>query len=550
MEDFEKFDMEELENTIVKKVNKGEIVEGVIIQKDDEYAYINMGYKMEGKIPLSEFNTEPEIGDSIEALIVEKNDARGDILLSIKEAQFKKAWNNILEIYKDTAYISGKIVDKVDKGYIVDIGLEAFLPLSQIRRVNNFEEELKDKQLMFKILKINKQKKRVIVSRREYLREVNDKRKKEIFGTLKVGDIIEGVIKNIINSGVFVDLGGVDAFIPKSELTWSHSLSRIEDYFSINQKIKGRVISIDKANEKISLSHKDVLPNPWLNIDEKYQVDMIAKGKVVKILNTGVIVELEPGIDGFISRDNLTWAKHIKHPGEIVKLYDIVEFKILEIDKVNKRIKLGLKEILSNPWDKIEEKYPVGKKIVVTIKRVTNSGAYVEIEDNIEGFIDLKDVSWTKRYRNGREVFKKGETVSAAIVDIDKENNLIKLSIKQLLVNPWNILQEKKDTKTPIKARVTKITKRGAFAIIDKDIKAFIPVSHYATYKVKEPEKYLKVGQIVDAVIIDINENKKLATISLKEYKKMQEEKEIEQYLKSTEDDKVTLGDFFKQKNN
>ncbi len=548
MEEFENFDMEELENTVVHKVDKGDIIEGVIVQKDKDYAYINMSYKMEGKIPISEFDREPSLGDKVEAQIITKNDISGDIVLSIKEAKFSKAWENIQELYNTTQYISGTVVGETEKGFTVDIGIEAFLPKSQIGR-NKTLDDLLDKQLMFKILKINKKTKRVIVSRREYLKEINEKKKTEIFTTIKEGDELEGIIKNIINSGLFVDLGGVDAFIPKSELTWSKSMFRIEDYFKINQKIKGIVISLDKAKEKIALSHKNTLPNPWNNIDEKYQVDMVAKGKVVKILNTGVIIELEPGIDGFIGIENLTWAKHIKNPNEIVHTGDIIEFKITKIDKINKKISLDLKQILENPWNSVEEKYPVGKKLVVQIKRVTNFGAYVEIDKDIEGFIDIRDVSWTKKYKNAKEVFKRGRTITAAIVDIDKERYLIKLSMKQLLVNPWNILQEKLEAKTPVKAKVIKILKTGALSVLDNDIKAFIPMSHYSSKRIDNLEKYLSPGQTVDAIIIDIDENKKRATLSIRGYEKMLEDKEIEQYMKSEDTGTATLGDFFKNKN-
>ncbi|MEM2146412.1 MAG: S1 RNA-binding domain-containing protein [Candidatus Jordarchaeaceae archaeon] len=303
-----------------------------------------------------------------------------------------------MEIYNGSKYISGKITKRLNNGYEVDIGISAFLPFNQIKRIENFNE-VKDKTLMFKIIKLDKQKRKVILSRTQYITETTNRKQEEIFSTVKEGDVLEGVIKNITDFGVFVDLGGVEALVPKKELSYKRIINPSE-MFQVNQKIKVSVLSVDREKKKIILSYKNLLPDPWKTIDQNYQIGMITKGKVIDIKDYGVFVELEEGIDGFLSRDDLSWAKHTKKPSEIVSVGSIVEVKILEIDKLNKKIKLGLKQIKENPLEKIESKYQVGQKLNVIVKRIIGTGAYVEIENEkeVEGFIPVHEISWTKKY--------------------------------------------------------------------------------------------------------------------------------------------------------
>ena len=346
---------------------------------------------------------------------------------------------------------------------------------------------------------------------------------------------------------VFVDLGGIDAFIPKNELSWGRNVNP-EKTISINEKVKGSVLSFNKDEERIVLSLKKLQTNPWNTIDKKFQEGMIAKGSIVNIINSGVFVELEPGIEGYISKDNLTWAKHIKTPFEVVKKNDLVEFKILNIDKPGKKISLGLKQILPNPWDEISKKYFVGQKLTVKIKYIVNSGAYVEIDENVEGFIELQDISWIKNYRSAWDAFKNGDTVSTVIIDLDPENQLFKLSLKQLLVNPWEILKEKMKTKTVVTAIIIKKIENGTIVKLDDNLKGFIPISHYEIHPVKEPENYFRKNEKVKCIIIDIDEKKKSAICSPRTYKKSVEKKEMEQYLKTEPIGTAKLGELIQLK--
>lgn len=542
----ENFNLDEIEKTELNTIQQGDILTGHVIKISKDTIYLDIGYKMEGKIDASEFQAPPKINDEIEVIVIKTNEVDGDIIISHKQAKFIKVWNHLLQTFETSPYISGKIIEKMENGYEVDIGIPALLPFRHINRVDNVEE-LKDKQLMFKILDIREKNKRIILSRREYLNEINEKKKKEIFETIQEGAVLEGVVKNIKDFGIFIDLGGIDAFIPRTELSWSKNVIPNE-IVSVNQQIKGNVIFYSKKEEKITLSLKNLIANPWNDIDKKYQEGMIAKGKIVKIINSGAFVELETGIDGYISKENLTWTKHIKSPFDVVKKNDQIEFKILNIDKINKKISLGLKQVLQNPWDEITKKYFVGQKLTTRVKYIVNNGAYVEIDENIEGYINIDDVSWIKRYQSGKDAFKKGSTVSAVITDIDPNAQLIKLSLKQLLVNPWQILKEKMETKTAVTATVTKTTKSGTFIKLENDMNGFIPYNHYDIHYVKELMTFFKKNEKVTCFIINIDERKKLAICSSKAYKKSIANKEMEQYIKKEDVGTAKLGDFFKLK--
>jgi len=538
-----------LEDAAVREVVKGDIIKGKVVQITDDGVYLDIGAKVEGRIPITEFDYSPKLGDEIEVLVVKNNETQGEIELSKNRAEFIKIWNNIKEIYNDTGYISGRIIKKLSNGYEVDIGIPGFLPFSQIKKVKDIKE-IKDKPLMFKILRLDNRRKKVILSRKEYIKETTEKRKQEIFSNIKEGDIIEGIVKNITNFGVFVDLGGVDALIPQKELSWKRFVSP-DDVVVVNQKIKGMVMLINKEKERIVLSHKNTLPNPWSNIEERYQIGMIAKGKIVEIKDYGVFVELEEGIDGFINLDNLTWAKHTKKPNEIVSIGDEVNVKILDIDKINKKIKLGLKQVLPNPWDKIGDKYNVGQKVKVKVKKITGTGAYAEIENDkeIEGFIELAEVSWTKKYNHGREAFKKGQPLTAVVLDIDKSRNLLKLGLRQLETNPWHLLKEKVNSNKPVDCVVQKVVSRGAYVLIDKKMEGFIPLSHFAERKIENPKKYLRRGEKLRCLVLEIDEKKKRAILSLKEYRKMKIQEEMSKYIKKEPTEKMKLGDMIKFEN-
>ncbi len=535
-----------LDDSTAREVEKGEIVKGKVVQITKEGVYLDIGAKVEGRIPIQEFDFTPKIGEEIDVLIVENNEMTGEIELSKNQADFVKAWKNVEDIYNGFGYISGVITKKMDNGYEVDIGVPAFLPFSHMKMVENLKD-IQDKSLMFKILKINKKNKSVVVSRREYINEINSKKKEEIFSTVKEGDILEGIVKNIQDFGVFIDLGGVDGLIPRKELSWQR-FKDPENVVSINQKIKGSVIMIDKEKERIVLSYKNTQPNPWSDIDKHYQIDMIAKGKVAEIKEFGVFVELENGIDGFISKDNLSWAQHTKSPKEVVSIGDEVEVKILDIDKLEKKIKLGLKQIMPNPWNKVEEKYNVGQKVNVRVKRITGSGAYVEIEgeNELEGFIELKDVSWVKKIKHGKNAFKRGQKLEAVILDIDRYQSVIKFGLKQLEVNPWNILKEKMEKKESVECVVKRVNNGGAAVVVNDVLDGFIPVSHFSERRIEKPKSYLKRGQKLRCAVVEVDELRKVAILSLREYNKIKSQEEMKKYLKHDKTEKMRLGDMIK----
>jgi len=539
----------ELEKAEIKEINRGEIITGKVVYIKGDTVYLDIGYKFEGRVPIEEFGENiPRVGDEVEVLVVKKDPLTGEVILSKKEAQAEKAWRNIIEIYNSPfRYISGKIIAKKnEKGYIVDLGdITGFLPAREIRKIQDIEE-VKDKLLMFKIINLNKARRTIILSRRQYQREVNEQKRKQILSSVNEGDIIEGVVKNITRFGVFIDLGGFDALIPKSEIGWSRKL-RPEKIFKINEKIKAYVFKVDREEEHIYLSRKRLLPDPWKEIENKYKPGEVYTGTVIELTGRGAWIELEEGVEGYLPVENISFAPHIRSAKEFLKLNEEIKVKLFEIDKHNQQIILSIKDFRKNPWKEINKKYRPGNKVKAPIKVYASDGVYLELEPEIEGFIPLEEVSWIKTFRTPREAFPEKTKVEAVIYEIDKKNNLVKLSIRRLTRNPWQVFEEKMKNKIPVSVKLHKITPKGAHGKVD-GIPAFIPVSHFSERHVDDPLRYFKKGQVIKVMVIEVNPDRKQITVSPREYTKFIAQKELKQYIKEEPTSTFSLQDILENK--
>ena len=524
---------------------EGEIIEGSVIAVTADSVFIDIGYKSEGEIPLSDFTKKPKKGDSVRVMVLNKENREGRLVLSKKKADEIFKWDNLVKSYKEGFPVEGKIIETIKGGFTVDVdGYKAFLPFSQIfiKKTDNPSGFI-DKIFSFKIDRLNG-KSNIILSHRKFLEEQREKSIEEFFNLKKEGDIVEGIVKDIVNYGAFIDLGSIDGLLHINDMSWGR-VSDPKKYIKKGEELKIKILSIDLDNRKVSLGLKQMVPNPWESFEEKYKKSEKYKGKVTKITSFGGFIELEEGIEGLLHVSELSWTKRINHPKEILKQGDIVEVMVLDYNLNKRTVSLGLKQVLPNPWDTVDVRYPIGSRISVNVARIMKSGLFVELEEGIEGFLHIDDISWTKHIKNLSSSFKKGDSIETVVLEIDKENQKIKLGLKQLIDNPWTTLKSKYPKGSIITGNITSITDFGVFIKIDKEIEGLIHLSQLSNEKIENPNEQFKVGDEIKAMVIDIDEEKKRVSLSVKELINKLEEKEIQKYI---EDDpektaSVTLGE-------
>ncbi|RLA93817.1 MAG: 30S ribosomal protein S1, partial [Deltaproteobacteria bacterium] len=455
--------MTQLYEETLKDIQEGEIVEGKVIKITPEYVLVDVGYKSEGEIPIAEFQNEAgevqvKVNDKVEVLLERREDEEGLIVLSKTKADQARVWDKIGKVWENNEEIEGKIISRIKGGLSVDIGVKAFLPGSQIdlHPVRDMDS-LIGQVFRFKVLKFNKKRGNIVISRRAILEEEREKMRTQILKTLEVGSIVEGTIKNITDYGVFIDLGGLDGLLHITDISWGR-VNHPSEMFSLGDRIKVKVIGIDKEKERVSLGLKQMTPDPWANADEKYPVGKRVTGKVVSITNYGIFIELEKGIEGLIHISEMSWTKKIRHPSQIVSLHDEVEGVVLSVDSSKKRISLGIKQLEPNPWTVVKEKYPVGTIIDGTIKNITDFGIFVGIDEGIDGLIHISDLSWTKKFKHPSELYKKGQKIRAVVLNIGEKNERFSLGVKQLEKDPWEGISQKYSPGDIVEGKVTNIT--------------------------------------------------------------------------------------------
>lgn len=523
----------EMYEETMKTVQPGNVVEGTVMKIDTNEVFVDIGFKAEGVIPLSEFDNVEELreGDKIQVYIIRKEDKYGRPRLSKRYADAQRRWDEIEEAYKTGGHVKGKVEYRVKGGLMVDIkGITAFLPASQtstkvLPNLDNFV----GKEDEFRIIKLNRASKNVVVSRREVIEDELKKKKQALLEKLEVGMETEGVVKNVMDYGVFIDLGGIDGLLHISDMSWGH-IKHPSKMLNFGDRVKVKVLSFDKENEKITLGIKQLVPHPWKNIEIKYPEGSKVTGKVISIKPYGAFVELEKGVEGLIHVSEMSWTHHITDPEKILKVGDTVDAIVLNVDKEQHRISLGLKQIEPNPWLTIDIRYPVGSKVTGKIKSITPFGAFMEIENDIEGLIHVSDLSWTKRVKDPGEILEIGQEVTAVVLSIDKVRQRIALGIKQLQPDPWEIMEEKFPLNSQHTVTISAVIPKGAIVETEDGMEGFIPVSHLGIPGLTEPELAFDIGERIPAQVIEVDKGNRRLVFSVKAYFFGCEEKEINEF--------------------
>jgi small subunit ribosomal protein S1 len=534
-----------------RELAEGEIVKGRVVEVGKEFVTIDVGYKSEGQVPLSQFYTrdgklEVKAGDEVDVYLERREDDEGIIILSKDKADKMKIWDEINRTcQQDDSMIEGTVVSRVRGGLTVDIGVSAFLPGSQIdlHPVRDLDKFI-GKRFQFKILKFNRSRGNIVLSRRAILEKEREVLKKETLKNLSVGTVVEGIVKNITDYGVFLDLGGVDGLLHITDISWGR-ISHPSKRFFIGDKIKVKVINFDENSGRVSLGLKQLIPDPWSMVQERYAVGSRVRGKAVSITDYGVFVELEEGVEGLVHISEMSWTKKIKHPSKYVNIGDIVEAAVLNVDTEKKRISLGMKQIEPNPWDIIEKKYPAGTRIVGQVKTVTDFGIFIGIDEGVDGLVHVSEVSWTKKVKHPADMFKKGQEVEAIVLKIDKENERVSLGIKQLRPDPWESVPQKYKVGQVVAGKVTSLTDFGAFVELEEELEGLIHISELGTgeHRVGHPSDVMKVGDAVNALILNVDHKERKIGLSIKALMRKKEKEEIKNYLGGEEEVTLKLGE-------
>src|SRR5215203_4541557 len=534
-----------------KNLEEGTITEGRVVALTKDKVVVDIGYKSEGMIPGDQFSAEElqtlKVGDRLQVYIEECEDADGNLVLSKEKADKMKIWEELEKLYKDEKSIEGKIVSRIKGGMMVDIGVKAFLPGSQIdlHPVRDLDG-LVGKTFPLKIIKINHRRGNVVVSRRVLLEETRDSKRKTTLANLKEGQLIQGMVKNITDYGAFIDLGGIDGLLHITDMSWGR-VGHPSEIFKVNDEVDVDVLKYDPNTERVSLGHKQLVPDPWSAVTERYPVGARVSGKVVSLTDYGAFIELEPGVEGLIHVSEMSWSKRVKHPSKILNVGDAVEAQVLGVDPAARRISLGLKQVESNPWHELAEKYPVGTRIKGKVRNLTEFGAFVEVEDDIDGLIHISDMSWSKRVKHPSEVLKKGDVVEAMVLSIDAENQRLSLGLKQLATDIWEDFFSRHKAGDNIEGKVVRMTNFGAFVELDEGIEGLIHVSEFDDSQGGEKID-LEVEKSYQMKIIKLSPSERKIGLSIRALKNAEFQTDWESYATSQGDGGATLGDHLKHK--
>ena len=536
------------------EVLEGEIVTGTVISVSKDHVLVDVGYKSEGMVPIHEFPNingavQIKAGDRIDVLVESRENDNGLIVLSKEKADKLKIWDEISAACERDELVEGTIISRVKGGLSVDIGVKAFLPGSQVdlRPIRNLDKLIGEK-FKFKVIKFNKKRGNIVLSRRALLEKERDQLKGVTLQKLEEGAVMQGVIKNITEYGAFVDLGGIDGLLHITDMSWGR-VNHPSELFQVGDEVTVKVLKFDRESERVSLGLKQIQQDPWASAHQQFPVTSRVKGKVVSLTDYGAFIELVPGVEGLIHVSEMSWTKRVKHPSKIMNIGDEVEAMVLDIDTEAKRISLGMKQIEPNPWHTLSEKYPVGAVIRGQVRNITDFGIFVGIEEGIDGLVHISDLSWTTRVKHPSEMFQKGDEVEAVVLNIDAENERISLGIKQLHEDPWTRIPGAYPRGSRVKAKITKITDFGAFAEVEAGVEGLIHVSEIADEHVDDPRKYLKVGDEKEVMIIDIDPDERKVGLSIKAVSKAEQGIDYRAYLNTPGGGSMgTLGDALKGK--
>lgn len=546
-------DFEKLFSDSVKQQDfkVGDVVTGSVVEVQSDYVLVDINYKSEGLIDINEFRIldgvrDVKVGDKIEVLIDRIENENGMIVLSKDKADMLRAWTDITKAAENEEVIEGTVIAKVKGGLQVDIGVKAFLPGSQIdlRPVRNMDIFL-GKKYKFKVIKFNKKRGNIVLSRRALLEEERENLKTQTIDQMREGSIVAGLVKNITDYGAFIDLGGMDGLLHITDMSWGR-IKHPSEVINVGDEIQVKVLKYDQEKQRVSLGLKQLQEDPWGTVAASYPVGKKVKGKVVSVTEYGAFVELAEGVEGLIHVSEMSWTKRVKHANQIVQPTQEVEVQVLEIDNENRKISLGMKQLMANPWVELKDTYPPGTIIEGEVKSVTDFGVFIGIEDGIDGLVHISDFSWTKRVNHPSEMFAKGQKVRAVVLGVDIENERFSLGLKQLEADPWSNIETKYAIGTQHDVKVTKVADFGAFVELESDIEGLIHVSELTTDKIAKPDDFAKVGQSLKAEVISIDKDARKIGLSSKLVKLREQKADVDDYVKkATASSKTSFGDVF-----
>jgi small subunit ribosomal protein S1 len=551
---------EQLEEQYMKTLHtfeEGQLISGKVIQVSAEQVFVDVGYKSEGKIPVEEFEEVPEIGSEVSVVLVRKEGREGSIIVSKSQADEKLFWQKIRKAFAEKKPIEGKITKSNKGGFDVDLGFDVhgFLPMSKVDVSRVPDDGVEAYQgitshffieRMYSGGKIN-----IVLSRRAWLEQENKRKREDFFKDIKIGDEVSGTVKSFTSFGAFIDLGGFDGLLHINDMSWGH-VSSPKYVVNVGDELNLKVIRLDPDENRINLSLKHFTEDPWSTFEDRYHENDIVKAKVTKLTDFGAFIELEEGIEGLAHISEFSWVKRIRHPKELLKIGDHVDVRILSYDITKGKVSLGLKQVHPNPWDDVSSRYPVGMRLKRKVKNLASFGAFLELEEGIDGLLHLDDFSWTRKHKHPSEALSEGEEIEVMVIDIDQENNRIKLGLKQLSEDPWKSLQKAYRRGSVINGEITNITDFGFFVKVQGDIEGLIGKNQLVDLDSENVDEVLskfKVGDAIRAVVLDINPHKQKLALSRREFLKKSHEEELARYIADeNEENTVTLGDLLKDK--
>src|SRR5215469_16499936 len=538
-----------------RNIAEGEVVKGTVLKVTPSEVIVDVGYKSEGIIQVDEFLDENgeitvQAGDIVDVLLERTEDREGYVVLSREKAEKMKIWDEVEKAYAERKVVIGRVIERIKGGLAVDIGVRAFLPGSQIdvRPVRNLDA-LRGQELRMRVIKVNKKRGNIVLSRKVLLEEENAEKKKTTLDTLSDGKVLRGTVKNLTDYGAFIDLGGIDGLLHVTDMSWGR-VTHPSEVVKVGDDIDVIVLKYDAATERVSLGHKQLVPDPWNSVTDRYPVGVRVTGKAVSLTDYGAFIELEPGVEGLIHVSEMSWSKRVKHPSKLLNQGDMVEAMVLGVDPGARRISLGLKQVESNPWHELAEKYPIGTTIHGKVRNLTEFGAFVEVEEGIDGLIHISDMSWSKRLKHPSEALKKGDTVEAMVLNIDADNQRLSLGLKQLATDIWDDFFSRHHVGDVVEGKVVRLTNFGAFVELDEGIEGLIHVSEFddSPHAGKDEKIELKVGETYPMKIIKLAPSERKIGLSIRAMKNDEFRADWEAYQESAGDGTATLGDHFRNR--
>ncbi|MCP5039656.1 MAG: 30S ribosomal protein S1 [bacterium] len=537
-----------------KSPKEGEVAQGTVLSIDDEYVQVDIGFKSEGLVAAWEFmdddgTVQVKVGDIVDVLVEDAEDEEGRIVLSKEKAERLKIWDEISHAHDDDRSVEGTIIARVKGGLSVDIGVKAFLPGSQVdlRPVRNLEG-LIGQRSEFKIIKFNKRRGNIVLSRRALLETERKKLRRDTLETLAASQIVDGVIKNLTDYGAFIDLGGSDGLLHITDMSWGR-INHPSELFKVGDEIKVKVLKFDPEAERVSLVLKQIQPDPWIDAAMRYPIGTRLKGEVVSLTDYGAFIELEAGIEGLVHVSEMSWTKRVKHPSKIVAVGDAIEAVVLDVNERDRKISLGMKQIEENPWTVMETSYPVNSKVKGEVRNITNFGIFVGLEEGIDGLVHISDISWTEQIKHPSEKFEKGDEVEAVVLKIDKENEKFSLGIKQLEPNPWDDIQKKYPVGSDITGPITNVTEFGVFVKLDEGIDGLVYSSELGPERIEKPEEHFSAGQEVTALVTKVDPVEQKISLSIRAVDDKAERAALKKVAEQESTSQTTtFGDLLKEK--